>query len=211
VALLEVTELNQKPRLTSEDVGFTLAPDSTPPAAGQATLGVELLTTESPDRARRWPTIYISSTAAGRVLNAAFTWRPTSCQGTFDPKHDPALVLRHGWHAGVIGIVRAAGEKYHRPVVMIALDQVGSRPGLIRAQRGRLDLCQALAACSEHLMSFGGMRRPRAEDRRGESRRLPQRLCEHVAGRWLRPTGRRDPDRCGGAAEPVDAQDSGSN
>ncbi len=52
-ALLDVTQLNQKPRLTSEDIGFTLAPRlNAAGRLGQAQLGVELLTTQSPDRAQ---------------------------------------------------------------------------------------------------------------------------------------------------------------
>ena len=50
----------------------------------------------------------------------------------FDPEDDAALVLAdHGWHAGVIGIVAGRlAEKYHRPVVLIAWDALGVKPGL---------------------------------------------------------------------------------
>ena len=77
----------------------------------------------------------------------------------YDPQHDPALVLASpGWHAGVIGIVAGRlAEKYHRPVVIIALDQVGAKPGTGSARSaGGLHLHQALTACSEHLLSYGG-------------------------------------------------------
>ena len=46
-ALLDVTKLNQKPRLTSEDLAFTIAPRlNAAGRLGQAQLGVELLITE---------------------------------------------------------------------------------------------------------------------------------------------------------------------
>ena len=63
-----------------------------------------------------------------------------------------------GWHAGVIGIVAGRlAEKYHRPVVVISLDQVGVKPGTGSARSaGGLDLHAALTACSEHLVGFGG-------------------------------------------------------
>ena len=78
-ALMQVTQLNQKPRLTSEDIGFTLAPRlNAAGRLGQAQLGVELLTTESEERARRWPSTFTNSTAIARVWNAAFTWPPTN-------------------------------------------------------------------------------------------------------------------------------------
>ena len=74
-ALLDVTKLKQKARLTSEDVGFTIAPRlNAAGRLGQAQLGVELLTTQSPERARRWPSIFINSTTAARVWSGAFIW-----------------------------------------------------------------------------------------------------------------------------------------
>jgi single-stranded-DNA-specific exonuclease len=48
-------------------------------------------------------------------------------------------------------------EKYHRPVVLIALDALGVKPGVgsARSPNG-LNLHAALSACSEHLLGFGG-------------------------------------------------------
>ena len=45
---------------------------------------------------------------------------------------DPALVLAgRGWHPGVIGIVAGRlAEKYHRPVLLVALDELGVKPGV---------------------------------------------------------------------------------
>ena len=40
------------------------------------------------------------------------------------------VLADHGWHAGVIGIVAGRlAEKYHRPVVLIAWDSLGVKPG----------------------------------------------------------------------------------
>ena len=77
----------------------------------------------------------------------------------FDPENDPALVLAGvGWHPGIIGIVAGRlAEKHHRPVIMIALDGVGGRPGTGSARSaGGVDLHRALSACSRHLLGFGG-------------------------------------------------------
>jgi single-stranded-DNA-specific exonuclease len=77
----------------------------------------------------------------------------------FDPAEQAAIVLAdRDWHPGVIGIVAGKlAEKYHRPVVMIALDELGVKPG---SGSGRsvpgFDLHAALSQCSEHLVSFGG-------------------------------------------------------
>jgi single-stranded-DNA-specific exonuclease len=187
-ALLDVTQLNQKPRLTSEDIGFTLAPRlNAAGRLGQAQLGVELLTTQSPDRARALAD-YIHQLNSSResLERSIYLAANKLVKEQYDPKNDPALVLAGmGWHAGVIGIVAGRlAEKYHRPVVMIALDQVGSRPGTGSARSaGGLDLCQALSACSEHLMSFGGHTAAaglKIEEAKVDAFRAV--FCDHVAG-----------------------------
>jgi single-stranded-DNA-specific exonuclease len=70
----------------------------------------------------------------------------------------PAYVLAgEGWHPGVIGIVASRMvERYHRPCVVIALDGDSGR-GSGRSI-GAFDLHAGLAACSEHLLRFGGHR-----------------------------------------------------
>jgi single-stranded-DNA-specific exonuclease len=72
----------------------------------------------------------------------------------------PAYVLAgEGWHPGVIGIVASRMvERYHRPCVMIALDERdGSGKGSGRSISA-FDLHAALGACSGHLRRFGGHR-----------------------------------------------------
>jgi len=58
----------------------------------------------------------------------------------------------------VIGIVAGRlAEKYHRPVVMIALDNLGVKPGVGSARSvPGFNLHQALSACSHHLLGHGG-------------------------------------------------------
>ncbi len=160
-ALLDVTKLNQKPRLTSEDLGFTIAPRlNAAGRLGQAQLGVELLTTENAERARALAD-YIHQLNSSResLERSIYLAANKQAKEQFDPQNDPALVLAGtGWHAGVIGIVAGRlAEKYHRPVIVIALDQVGSKPGTGSARSaGGLDLHKALSTCSQHLISFGG-------------------------------------------------------
>jgi single-stranded-DNA-specific exonuclease len=67
------------------------------------------------------------------------------------------VLARNDWHEGVIGIVASRlVERYHRPVVLIA---GGEREwkGSGRTS-GSFDLHGGLAACSEHLVRFGGHR-----------------------------------------------------
>jgi single-stranded-DNA-specific exonuclease len=77
---------------------------------------------------------------------------------TADPKNlqKRALVLsRKNWHPGVLGIVAARlAERYHRPVVLISMQQ-GLGKGSGRSISG-IDITSCLAACAQHLDGFGG-------------------------------------------------------
>ncbi|MGC4006983.1 MAG: DHHA1 domain-containing protein [Pirellulales bacterium] len=77
----------------------------------------------------------------------------------FDPHEDAALVCAgKGWHPGIIGIVAGRlAEKFHRPVVLISLDELGVKPGVgsVRSVPG-FDVHAALCACTEHLLGHGG-------------------------------------------------------
>jgi single-stranded-DNA-specific exonuclease len=159
-ALMKITGLDQKRELSSEDIGFMLAPRlNAAGRLGQAALGVELLTTESPDRAQALAEYLHELNSSRESLERSVYLAANKQAQQFDPEGDAALVLAdRGWHPGVIGIV--AGrlvEKYHRPVVMIALDELGLKPGVGSARSvPGFALHQALAACSSHLVSHGG-------------------------------------------------------
>ena len=72
----------------------------------------------------------------------------------------PAYVLAgEGWHPGVIGIVASRMvERYHRPCVMIALEDGGDGGKGSGRSISAFDLHGALSACSMHLRRFGGHR-----------------------------------------------------
>ncbi len=159
-ALMKVTGLDQKPSLSSEDVAFTLAPRlNAAGRLGQATLGVELLTTDSPERAAALAEYLHELNASRDSLERSVYLAANKQAQQFDPERDAALVLaERGWHAGVIGIVASRlAEKYHRPVVMISLDELGLKPGMGSARSvPGFALHTALAACGGHLLSHGG-------------------------------------------------------
>jgi len=159
--LMQVTSLDQKRALTSEDLAFTLAPRlNAAGRLGQAQLGVELLVTDSSDRATALAE-YIHELNGSRdsLERSVYLAAHKQAKEQFDPAGDAALVLAgHGWHLGVIGIVAGRlAEKYHRPVVLISLDELDVKDGIgsARSVRG-FDLYGALAGCSEHLLSYGG-------------------------------------------------------
>jgi len=150
-----------KLKLDCEHVGFALAPRLN--AAGrlaQAQLGVELLITDRPDRALELAQ-YIDQLNNTRQTLERSTQLAAKKQidELFDPSQDAALVLaERGWHPGVIGIVAGRlAEKHHRPVVMIAWDNLGTRPGVGSARSiAGFNLHSALESCTEHLLSHGG-------------------------------------------------------
>ncbi|MEZ6101191.1 MAG: single-stranded-DNA-specific exonuclease RecJ [Pirellulaceae bacterium] len=159
--LMRVASIDSKPTLSSEDIGFVLGPRlNAAGRLGQAQLGVELLTTESSDRARALAEyIHQLNNSRDSLERSIYLAATKQIKEQFDPINDPALVLAgHGWHSGVIGIVAGRlAEKHARPVVMIALDELGAVPGTGSARSANgLNLHQALAACDEHLISYGG-------------------------------------------------------
>ena len=160
-ALLKLTGLDSKRALSSEDIAFSLAPRlNAVGRLGQATLGVELLVTDSPDRAAALAA-YLHELNGSRESLERSIYLAANKQATeqFDPTTDAALVLAdRGWHPGVIGIVAGRlAEKFHRPVVLIAFDPLGAKPGIGSARSvPGFNLCAALAACTEHLSSHGG-------------------------------------------------------
>lgn len=185
--LMQVTRLCERPSLCSEDIGYVLGPRlNAAGRLGQAQLGVELLLTESPERARQLAE-YIQEMNATRdrlekgILSAA----GKQIKERFDPERDPALVLDgDGWHPGVIGIVAGRlADKYQLPVVVIGWDEAGLKPGIGSARSGgAVELHRALAACHEHLIAHGGhaaaaglrIDPPHVE-------RFRQQFCEFVA------------------------------
>jgi single-stranded-DNA-specific exonuclease len=160
-ALLAVTELNRQPALSAEDVAFSLAPRlNAAGRLGQAQLAVELLTTDRPERATALAE-YIHELNKSRqsLERSVYLAAHKQAQSHCDLERDPALVLEgHDWHPGVIGIVAGKlAEKYHRPVVIISLDKLGTRPatGSARSVPG-FALNEALCECSETLLGHGG-------------------------------------------------------
>lgn len=186
-ALERVSGLDKNPALSGEDVAFAIAPRlNAAGRLGQATLGVELLTTDDPTRAAELARYLGELNETRQSLERSVTLAARKqAKQQFDPEHDPALVLaERGWHAGVIGIV--AGklvEQYGVPVIVVSQDKLGVAAG-IGSGRGvpGFDLAAALVACSEHLESHGG--HPAAaglqvRDENLEAFRID--FCAHVA------------------------------
>jgi single-stranded-DNA-specific exonuclease len=161
LALEQVTGLAKNAQINCEDVGFTIAPRlNAAGRLGQAPLALELLTTESPERARKLAEFIHGLNDQRQTLErSVYRAANKRAHEIGDPLTSPALVLAgRGWHAGVIGIVAGRlAEQYHRPTILISLDELGSKPamGSGRSVNG-FDLHAALTACAKHLVGHGG-------------------------------------------------------
>jgi single-stranded-DNA-specific exonuclease len=161
LALEQVTGLDKKRCLDCEDIGYTIAPRlNAAGRLGQAPLALELLITDNAERARKLAE-YIHGLNDQRQSLERSVYRAANnlARETCDPTQASALVLAgRGWHAGVIGIVAGRlAEQYHRPVVLISIDELGSKPatGSGRSVNG-FDLHAALSSCGSHLVAHGG-------------------------------------------------------
>src|SRR3954471_23081051 len=161
VALEQVTGLDKNPTLACEDVAFTIAPRlNAAGRLGQAPLAVELLITEDRERATKLAEFIHGlneqrQTLERSVYRAAHKQAEESC----DPQNSAALVVAgRGWHPGVIGIIAGRlAEHYHRPTVLISLDELGAKPGMGSGRSvAGFNLHAALVACGEHLVAHGG-------------------------------------------------------
>ena len=159
--LINQSGFRQSSLLTAENIAFKSAPRiNAAGRLGQAQLGVELLTTRDPERAKTLAE-YLGRLNEDRdSLERSVTLAATKqLKEQFDADQDAAFVLSgSGWHLGVIGVVAGRiADKYHRPTVMIGLDPMGQKPGTGSARsQGIIDLHSVLCECRDHLISCGG-------------------------------------------------------
>ncbi len=145
--------------ISGYDVGFKLAPRiNAAGRMGHARLAIELLTRAGEERAREIA-LYLEEHNRSRraterkiVKDACDRIDRNNLAG--DARRAVVLAAE-GWHAGVIGIVASRlVDRYHRPVVLIAVSD-GEGQGSARSVR-HFNMADALAACGEHLLSYGG-------------------------------------------------------
>jgi single-stranded-DNA-specific exonuclease len=199
-ALLEASNLGES-KLDAYHVGFVLAPRlNACGRMGHADLAIELLTeAEAPRCAeiaaylnqqntqRQKTERGISEEAAAMVAAAGM-----------DADERRSIVLAGAdWHGGVIGIVASRlVDRFRRPTVLVAFNGDGIGQGSGRSVAG-FNLYDALAACGEHLESFGGhamaagvrVRRDRVE---AFAEAFEQYAREHLAQDMIQPTLRID-------------------
>ena len=146
--------------VTSEKIGFQLGPRLN--AAGRldnAGVALDLLMTECPNQAHQIASALDAANAERREIERViYEEAVEELDAFFGDHHRSIVVSRGGWHAGVIGIVASRLlARYHRPVIILSIDEEGMARGSARATPG-FDLMAALTECRDLLVKFGGHR-----------------------------------------------------
>jgi single-stranded-DNA-specific exonuclease len=160
-ALMRVAKVDPT-KVDARALGFGLAPRIN--AAGRlhrADAALELLLTHDQARADEIAQELDRANADRRFVEQRIAFEAEAQVAEIGPPtHQPAYVLwADGWHAGVIGIVASRlAEKYHRPVVLVALRE-GEPEGTASGRSiPAFDLLGGLNACADHLLRHGGHR-----------------------------------------------------
>ncbi len=142
------------------DIVFGIAPRiNAVGRLGSALRAVKLLTTRDKVSSREIAQVLEEENRRRKDIdNTTLEEAISEIENTMNPHESRSIVLsREGWHPGVIGIVASRLiERYYRPTVMITVEN-GQGKGSARAI-AKFDIYQALKACSDLLLQFGGHR-----------------------------------------------------
>ena len=155
-ALLREAGLTSRP-ISSIQIGFVLAPRiNAAGRMGRAELAAELLLTDDPARAEKLARELCELNRERQSVEQDIFRRAIEQMEDLPESERSALVLSsEDWHQGVVGIVASRlSEKFSCPSFMIHLSG-GSGKGSCRSYGG-FNLFNALEACSDLLVSFGG-------------------------------------------------------
>jgi single-stranded-DNA-specific exonuclease len=147
--------------VSSGQVGFRLAPRLN--AAGRmesAVPGVELLLGDDPPHCLAIAEELDAANGERQVIERAILQEAINLveqRGDY-PDRRSIVLASPSWHQGVVGIVASRlAERFHRPTILIALDEQGQGKGSGRSIHG-FHLLDALKVCSPLLERFGGHR-----------------------------------------------------
>ena len=173
---------------TAETIAFKLGPRLN--AAGrldEAIKGVRLLTTESESEAKELADDLERLNHTRRELETTILEDALTQVESRELPGGIVLYAR-GWHVGVVGIVAARiMERFHRPTVVLAVNDAGIGKGSARTVPG-FDLYRALAGCRDLLVAFGG--HPSAAGVTIREEQLPEfaERFSATAETWIRNT-----------------------
>lgn len=159
-ALLEAAGLSTR-SVSPSHLGFVLGPRINASGRMQsASLALELLTTEDPQRATELAlTLERLNQERADVQNQIWDEVRARVQKAVSEGRYPhgIVVADEGWHEGVVGIVASrVTETFKRPAVVIAIREDFAK-GSVRSFGGK-DVLSALRQSADHLLGFGGHR-----------------------------------------------------
>jgi len=141
-------------------IGFALGPRlNAAGRLGDASIGVELLTTESPAKAAEIAKTLDAENRKRRELECRVLDDAVGIleETKLHESRRSIVLWSEAWHPGVIGIVASRlAKQYNRPTILFSIAD-GFCKGSGRSVPG-FDLHAALVRCREHLESFGGHR-----------------------------------------------------
>lgn len=142
-------------KITAATVGYALAPRLN--AAGRlgcAEIAAELLMCTQEERASALASELCALNRERQNIETKI-WEDANARLAAAVPEAPIVLASDKWHQGVIGIAASRlAEHYSLPSIMICLNgEVGK--GSCRSYGG-FNLFEALSACSEHLLGFGG-------------------------------------------------------
>ncbi len=157
-ALMEAAQCLGKP-ITSQTIGYQLGPRINAAGRLEAALQVvEMLTTRDVEHARSLAANLNECNARRQEVERTIVAEARAMVEADGRSHDDRggiVLFKEGWHPGVIGIVASRiVDMFHRPTIVIGIND-GVAQGSARSVEG-FDLYQAIKACSEGLLSFGG-------------------------------------------------------
>jgi single-stranded-DNA-specific exonuclease len=155
--LIEVSGV--KAPIFTEDIGYRLGPRLN--AAGRLSTAEKslrlLLTQDETEASELAEFLDKQNRERQEVEKQIFAAAEEKISQEFDSKRDAAIVVfERGWHPGVLGIVASRiAHKYHRPAIVIGIDEKGVGKGSGRSIEG-FNLVQALTRCADKLDKYGG-------------------------------------------------------
>ena len=158
--ILEQAGMRPDAPITSETLGFTIGPRLN--ALGRlerADQGVELLTTDDPERARVIAAhLEFLNRKRRDLCDQTFLEAETHLRTTGGLGEDKAIILASpDWNPGIIGIVASRLiEKYHVPVFMMVTDESQSVARCSGRSIPGFHLHDELLALKDYFLHFGG-------------------------------------------------------
>lgn len=156
-ALADLARIDLSKGMTSEDIGFRIAPRlNAPGRLGDPDQALALLLTKDLTTASGLAAAIEQTQLQRRVVQAKIVEEALEDVATMGLDALAGIVVaRQGWHPGVVGIVAGKlAESLGKPTIVIGLEGATGR-GSVRGPGG-FPLYDALCACKDDLVGFGG-------------------------------------------------------